>query len=82
MQNDSKFKYTGDKPRVLTAKVLDNVFDKVEKFKADAQLENRNAAINVLVILGLCSFSYFTEEEARYLIGKNLWDRYFGEGGE
>ncbi|WP_400233316.1 hypothetical protein [Methanomethylophilus alvi] len=80
MNNEYKFKYTGDKPRVLTAKVLDNVFNKVEKFKADAQLDNRNAAINVLVILGLYNLSYFSEKEAKALIGKHLWDRYFEEG--
>ncbi len=68
------------KPYVLTAKVYDVVFSNVEKFKADAQFKNRNAAINVLVILGLCSLSYFSEKEAKALIGKQLWDRYFGEG--
>lgn len=70
------------KPYVLTAKVVDHVFNKVEEFKADAQLDNRNAAINTLVIVGLCSFSYITEDEARSLIGKRLWDSYFGEVGE
>ena len=76
----SRIKNDRGKPYVLTAKVYDVVFNNVEKFKADAQLENRNVAINTLVILGLCSLSYFSEKEAKALIGKHLWDRYFEEG--
>jgi len=45
---------------VLTAKVFNIVFDSVEKFKADAQLANRNAAINALLVRGLCSMSYLS----------------------
>lgn len=79
--NSSLLNHKG-KPYVLTAKVSEQVFNRVEKLRSEAQFNNRNAAINTLVILGLCSLSYFTEEEARNLIGKRLWDSYFGDGME
>ncbi len=82
MKNDYNLKNSRGKPYVLTAKVVDQVFNKVEEFKADSQLDNRNAAINVLVIVGLCSLSYLTEDEARFLVGKRLWDSYFEGVGE
>ena len=38
---------------VLTAKVPDWIFEKVEQFKDDHNLYNRNAAIMILVLQGL-----------------------------
>ena len=44
-----------EKPKVVTAKVPDWLFEAVEQYKNDYDLRTRNAAVSVLLSIGLSS---------------------------
>ena len=65
MNNESRhIKLTSESPEmVITAKVSEGLFEKIETFRRDNGLETRNATLNVLILLGLCRWEKLDQNE-------------------